>query len=424
MTDKKEILMTPNSIARGSYSIGEKENNLFLKLMYSVQKENRNYLITRKRKEELDAEELAKWQELCKIETLEARITRADILEIFKNKNDRTPEGMDAIFKALRECEIRFKTVTREGVDAVLVATLINHYYIEETTGDYLVIVPAKLYRYLFDLGLGYTQNALQIIYSLGGLYSRRLYLIFRSLTGFKKADIELTVEQLRDMLQLGSKNKTYNSFETNVLKRAMDEINKSGKMEIKIKDKIKKGRSVHSIIFTVKDNEPRNYLEEFKKAEPQAPATKEPTEPIEWTNGIMVADKRIYNTLEAMYGDIKNGIARNILKKAYIEFINSDKYGETVLDKKGIVYYMPIADRLLKEHEEKTLGIGQYEPNYEAELYGSAPADTTENETTATIYTEERQETQEQQEPQAPADTEELDAGYMDLQNLLLGRK
>ena len=34
MTDKKEILMTPNSIARGSYSIGEKENNLFLKLMY------------------------------------------------------------------------------------------------------------------------------------------------------------------------------------------------------------------------------------------------------------------------------------------------------------------------------------------------------------------------------------------------------
>ena len=172
---------------------------------------------------------------------------------------------------------------------------------------------------------------------------------------------------------------------------QAVEEINKTGSMIIEDIKERKKGRSVVAVTFIVKDLEPRVMPMSKKATEPQAPATrpattapatKEPTEPIEWTNGIMVADKNTYNSLEATYGDIKNGIARNILKEAYIEFVNSDKFGEIVLDKKGIKYYRAIADRLLIEHEEKALGIGQYEPNYEAELYGSAPA---EDETTAT---------------------------------------
>lgn len=42
-------------------------------------------------------------------------------------------------------------------------------------------------------------------------------------------------------MLQLGDKNKTFNSFETNILKRSIDEINSTGIMEIKIKEKLKR---------------------------------------------------------------------------------------------------------------------------------------------------------------------------------------
>ena len=88
-----------------------------------------------------------------------------------------------------------------------------------------------------------------------------------RSWTGAKR-DIEFSVQELRDMLQLGDKNKTFNSFETNILKRSIDEINSTGIMEIKIKEKIKKGRSVDRIVFTVKDNEPRNYLRLYNKSE------------------------------------------------------------------------------------------------------------------------------------------------------------
>lgn len=97
------------------------------------------------------------------------------------------------------------------------------------------------MYRYLFDLGLGHSQNALQIIYKLKGVYAQRLYIILRSWSGTKR-DITFSVQELRDMLQIGDKNKTFNSFETNILKRSISEINSTGIMHIEIKEKIKKG--------------------------------------------------------------------------------------------------------------------------------------------------------------------------------------
>ena len=242
-----EILATPNSIARGRYSIGEKENNLFLKLMYAIQRDNKEYIIAENRKTELSEDDILKWKSLCEIETLICKLTPEDFNEIFKRKNDRTENSLKETFSALSNCSITFDTVTRDGVRAKMIASLISHFYIEKETGNYQVVVPAKLYKYLFDLGLGHTQNALQVIYRLKGIYAQRFYIILRSWTGAKR-DIEFSVQELRDMLQLGDKNKTFNSFETNILKRSIDEINSTGIMEIKIKEKIKKGRSVDEI--------------------------------------------------------------------------------------------------------------------------------------------------------------------------------
>lgn len=48
-----EVLATPNSIARGRYSIGENENKLFLKLMYAIQRDNKEYIITENKKRKI-----------------------------------------------------------------------------------------------------------------------------------------------------------------------------------------------------------------------------------------------------------------------------------------------------------------------------------------------------------------------------------
>ena len=69
-----EVLATPNSIARGRYSIGEKENNLFLKLMYAIQRDNNEYIIAENKKSELSEEDILKWKKLCEIETLTCKM--------------------------------------------------------------------------------------------------------------------------------------------------------------------------------------------------------------------------------------------------------------------------------------------------------------------------------------------------------------
>lgn len=158
-----EVLATPNSIARGRYSIGEKENNLFLKLMYAIQRDNNEYIIAENKKSELSEEDILKWKKLCEIETLTCKLTQDDFNEIFKRKNDRTENSLKDTFSALSNCTITFDTVTRDGARAKMIASLISHFYIEKETGNYQVVVPAKLYKYLFDLGLGHTQNALQV---------------------------------------------------------------------------------------------------------------------------------------------------------------------------------------------------------------------------------------------------------------------
>ena len=101
-----EILATPNSIARGRYSIGEKENNLFLKLMYAIQRDNKEYIIAENKKAELSEDDILKWKSLCEIETLTCKLTPEDFNEIFKRKNDRTENSLKETFSALSNCSI------------------------------------------------------------------------------------------------------------------------------------------------------------------------------------------------------------------------------------------------------------------------------------------------------------------------------
>ena len=93
-----EVLAMPNSIARGRYSIGEKENNLFLKLMYAIQRDNNDYIIAENKKVELSENDILKWKSLCQIETLTCKLTPEDFNEIFKRKNDRTENSLKETF--------------------------------------------------------------------------------------------------------------------------------------------------------------------------------------------------------------------------------------------------------------------------------------------------------------------------------------
>ena len=113
-------------------------------------------------------------------------------------------------------------------------------------------------------------------------------------------------------------------------LKRSIDEINSTGIMEIKIKEKIKKGRSVDRIVFTVKDNEPRNYLRLYNKSEID--------ESVIWLDYIKVENKALLERLELKYSDMNfdSPIVKNIFHKAYDKTLNKDNRFVMIQDKKG----------------------------------------------------------------------------------------
>lgn len=152
MVVNKDVLITPNSIARGSYSIEAKENNLFLKIMYAIQRDYKDYLLVKRRNEILTDEELSSWEKLSSIETLETTIYFEDLKEIYKHKEDLLINGIKSNLETLRKCEISIDTTLRDGTRASLHAGLIDHYYFIEDTKDIKIVVPAKIYKFLFDL--------------------------------------------------------------------------------------------------------------------------------------------------------------------------------------------------------------------------------------------------------------------------------
>lgn len=321
------ILITPNSIARGNYAIDAKENNLFLKIMHSVQRDYREYLVTKRKDEILTESEIEIWNKLNSLESLEAKITFEDLKEIYKHKADLTQDNIKANLEILRKCEISIDTEMRDGTRASLHAGLINHYYFIEGTRDIMVVVPAKIYKFLFDLGLGHSQNALQILYNLRSQYSQRLYLILRSWAGVKR-NIDFTVEDLRTMLKLGSKYPSYKLFKANVLKRAMDEINKTGVMNVEIYDEIKVGRSIKKVVFAVKDNEPRKYVELFEEKD----------ESVLWIGYIVVENEALRERLKLKYSDMNldSPVVADIFMKAYDKTLRRDNRFTMIQDKKG----------------------------------------------------------------------------------------
>lgn len=125
-----------------------------------------------------------------------------------------------------------------------------------------------------------------------------------RRWTGAKR-DIEFSVKELREMLQLGDKDKTFNSFETNIL------------------------------VFTVKDNDSRNYLKLYNKIQID--------ESVLWLDYIKVENKVLLERLELKYSDMNfdSHIVKSIFHKSYDKTLNKDNRFVMIQDKKGKINFV-----------------------------------------------------------------------------------
>ncbi|MCC0654819.1 MULTISPECIES: replication initiation protein [unclassified Clostridioides] len=295
--EKKEILMQPNNLIKSKYDFTNVENKLFYKILFNAQKQQNSSYVTTISKEELKV--------------------------FMKNNNDYEHKNIKEILNMFQQSVLEFDYIEETtGKLKTFGSGLINTYELDHTDQIYTIMMHEVLYNHITDFVKmqkkknGYTAINLSVLFNFRGAYTQRLYTLFRLWSREnKEVEIKYKLDELRFYLKLKDNvYPEYKYFKQNVLKRAMNEINKKGNMVVSIKEEKRKNRKIDEIIFSVIDYEPRKYFDKDILVEDYIPKKKQDNEV---SFGFYIPNENIFTT-----GTIK------LFKEDFKEFdFKSDVY-------------------------------------------------------------------------------------------------
>jgi len=190
-----------------------------------------------------------------------------------------------------------------------------------------------KLKPYLLELKEKYTFLENKYLIKLRSVYSIRIYMLLKQYEGYKKERI-FELKSFREMLGiLPNEYLRLYDLKTNVINRAVADINNKTDLKISCKDGKTSGRKILEIIFTINekkgikfDETPKNKDAEEKKGDK--------TIKIELSKEKEVVNPRknlfqIQAQFEEFWKDYPKKIAKENAKKAFIKLIkeNSDNF-------------------------------------------------------------------------------------------------
>lgn len=260
--EKKEILMQPNNLIKSKYDFTNVENKLFYKILFNAQKQQNSSYVTTISKEELKV--------------------------FMKNNNDYEHKNIKEILNMFQQSVLEFDYIEETtGKLKTFGSGLINTYELDHTDQIYTIMMHEVLYNHITDFVKmqkkknGYTAINLSVLFNFRGAYTQRLYTLFRL---WSRENMEVEIKYKLDELRFYLKLKDnvypeYKYFKQNVLKRAMNEINKKGNMVVSIKEEKRKNRKIDEIIFSVIDYEPRKYFDKDILVEDYIPKKKQDNE-------------------------------------------------------------------------------------------------------------------------------------------------
>lgn len=260
--EKKEILMQPNNLIKSKYDFTNVENKLFYKILFNAQKQQNSSYVTTISKEELKV--------------------------FMKNNNDYEHKNIKEILNMFQQSVLEFDYIEEtSGKLKTFGSGLINTYELDHTDQIYTIMMHEVLYNHITDFVKmqkkknGYTAINLSVLFNFRGAYTQRLYTLFRLWSREnKEVEIKYKLDELRFYLKLKDNvYPEYKYFKQNVLKRAMNEINKKGNMVVSIKEEKRKNRKIDEIIFSVIDYEPRKYFDKDILVEDYIPKKKQDNE-------------------------------------------------------------------------------------------------------------------------------------------------
>lgn len=328
---RKEILNAPNNIIKGFIDLDTiLLNNLYYKILYNIQRDNRKYIISTKGNKELTIEQSNLLHELEEMGYLKCTLTEEEIRTIIKRRNERTVQSITDKLKILQGAVFRFTTGEHNNV--ITQTQLIGEIQVKDD--GFEINLSSRLYKYLFyNVGIGYTPINLMLFFSFRSSYTRSLYVFLRSWSGSKET-LEISLKKLReDVFHLeANKYSDYKRFSEKILKKSIEEINESKSMWIEISERRNRRRAVDCIIFNIKDFEERR----IKKEED---AIEDDNEIVYWLDTIAVEGISLRNHLQKKYENhcLESPIVRNLFIKSFEKTIAADRNkGTSLVNKKG----------------------------------------------------------------------------------------
>ncbi|WP_028523278.1 replication initiation protein [Runella limosa] len=201
--------------------------------------------------------------------TYELRVQ--DIIKLFSLKKDgRYYELMrDAAHRLLDRKFVIYETKDdKEYKTTINLITETSEPVSEINKNHILLQFSPKLKPYLLQLKKEYLTIDIRNIQDITSHYSVKLYLVLKHQQRLGNSKAKYTVERLRTILAIDEgEYELYGSFKQQVIRRAMNDIEKYTDLSIWKIEEEKSGRSVSAIIFYLKDKEaPRQQELKIKK--------------------------------------------------------------------------------------------------------------------------------------------------------------
>lgn len=124
---------------------------------------------------------------------------------------------------------------------------------IEKGSGTVKIKLHDNLKPYLLDIRSNFTKYELINVLTLHGKYAIRLYELFKSYLW--QAHWEVSVNDLKNLLNVANKYKQFKEFKRSLLIPAIDEINKYTDLEVKFRP-IKQGKTIKDIFFAIEEKQ------------------------------------------------------------------------------------------------------------------------------------------------------------------------
>lgn len=175
----------------------------------------------------------------------------------FFNLLGTTKERYTEIRETVRELR-RKEVIINTGNGEIITGWLSSIEYIRDT-GVIELEFSKKLIPYLLQLKERFTRYQLKNILYLSNKHSIRIYELLKQYEGIGKRSF--TVTELKEILMLQSQYNRFYDFERYVLKPTVEEINDYTDIKVSY-EKIRKGRSIHEIRYSIEPKKVCKYIE------------------------------------------------------------------------------------------------------------------------------------------------------------------